>query len=135
MREMEILTISVALFAQLFAIAIIVMVAVDGWKKVVSDENSAKVAFWFSIFLVLVTGVGVLQAFQLPVLYLSWIPEWIAASLYFVASWLTTAFIVCQGTSGLYKLLKKYREYKTELEKPAVPVVVNNYTAYPNVPE
>lgn len=130
---MEFLAISVMLFAQLFAIAIIVMVAVDGWKKVVSDENSAKVAFWFSIFLVLVTGVGVLQAFQLPVLYLSVVPAWIAATLYFIVSWIITAFIVCQGTSGLYKLLKRYREYKAELEKPqTAPVVVNNN--YNNAP-
>lgn len=125
---MEILTISVLVFMQLFAIAIIVMVAVDGWKKVISDENSAKVAFGFSLLTVLVTGSGIFQAFQLPTLSIFGIPEWLAALAYFLVSWILTAFIVCQGTAGLYKVLKKYRAYKNEFENPSTPAVnITNY--------
>lgn len=120
----EILTISILLFAQLFAIALIVVVAVDGWKKVISDKNSAKVALFFSAAVLLVTGVGILQAFQLPLFtpafLLFFLPletvQLVLGFLYFLVDWFITSYIVCQGTSGLYKILKKYQAYKTALE-------------------
>lgn len=120
----EILTISILLFAQLFAIAVIVVAAVDGWKKVVSDKNSARIALIFSAAVLLVTGVGILQAFQLPLFtpafLLFFLPleivQLILGFLYFLVDWFITAYIVCQGTSGLYKILKKYQAYKASLE-------------------
>lgn len=111
----EILSKSIIMLTQLVILSAIVVCITNGVKKVVDIKNikTARVAFVFSLAIILVTGCGILKAFNfdafIPSIQFFPAINIVMIVLFFVVDWIGTSFIISKGSNSIHDLLKKIK--------------------------
>ena len=115
----EILSKSLIALTQLVILSAIVVCITNGVKRVINikDSQTAKVAFIFSLAVTLVTGCGILKAFNFDVFMPSFLLFFVAneiaflvmSILYFVVDWIGTGFFISKGSNAIHDLLKRIK--------------------------
>lgn len=109
----DILSKSIVSLTQLVILSAIIVCITNGVKKVIDikDIKTARVAFGFSLAIILATGCGILKAFN----FTAFIPSeneivfLVMSILYFVVDWISTALIISKGSNSIHDLFKKIK--------------------------
>lgn len=111
----DILSKSILMLTQLVILSAIIVCITNGVKKVIDikDIKTARVAFGFSLAIILATGCGILKAFN----FTAFIPSIqffptindVIIVFFFVVDWIGTSFIISRGSNSIHDLLKKIK--------------------------
>ena len=111
----NILSMSIIMLTQLVILSAIVVCITNGVKKIVAikDIKTARVAFISSLAIILVTGCGILKAFNftafIPSIQFFSAMNNVMTILFFIVDWIGTSFIISRGSNSIHDLMKKIK--------------------------